>query len=445
MKRLTLCGLFLLALGVSGESIVSQFVRTGDSLSVAVQLAGKPTNLKYLLSDAPDGMSISSEGLINWAVGSEHDGNSYNVRVLAIDQDALLAVGRNFSVTVNHNPKWEAIGSQSVKEQNLLTFAPVAIDLDDTDLSLIASGLPAGASYDSNSGFTWTPGNGQIGVHDVGFTVTDPHGARDDLVIRITVKRNVAPTIQPLNLLLVSAGEYLEVQMIADDPDGNNTKLKYQLQNAPEEMTISAEGLIEWTVSTEEEGGTREVTVLVLDDLESSANVILSVTVNFAPPKLERIGPQNAQVGQALVIKPSATDPNNAELMFAAVDLPAGAVFDSRSGFSWTPTQEQLGVHQTLFAVTDPHGIRDEELVVVTVTEAVVEPALSLLSSRNVTGAFTHEEDAIIDEGNGTITVGVKEDIVFYQLRSSGKTKLKINRITVQGGKVAITYETVDE
>ena len=126
-------------------------------------------------------------------------------------------------------------------------------------------------------------------------------------------------------------------------------------------------------------------------------------------------------------------------------DLPAGAVFDSISGFSWTPTQEQLGVHQALFAVTDPHGIRDEELVVVTVTEAVMEPALRLLSSRNITGAFTHEEDAIIDEGNGIITVVVKEDMVYYRLRFSGETKLEITGIAVQDDKVAITYETVDE
>ena len=52
-------------------NIASQFVRTGDSLSVTVQLVAKPTNLKYALNDAPDGMSISSDGLISWAVGSE--------------------------------------------------------------------------------------------------------------------------------------------------------------------------------------------------------------------------------------------------------------------------------------------------------------------------------------------------------------------------------------
>ena len=69
-------------------------------------------------------MSISSDGLISWVVGSEHDGNSYNVRALAIDQDALLAVGRSFTVTVNDNPKWEVIGAQSVKEQNSAGICP---------------------------------------------------------------------------------------------------------------------------------------------------------------------------------------------------------------------------------------------------------------------------------------------------------------------------------
>ena len=64
---------------------------------------------------------------------------------------------------------------------------------------------------------------------------------------------------------------------------------------------------------------------------------------------------------------------------------------------------------------------------------------------KDVIEAHENEEDAIIDEGNGIITVGIKEDIVFYRLRSSGKTKLKINRITVQDGKVAITYEMLDE
>ena len=49
-------------------------------------------------------------------------------------------------------------------------------------------------------------------------------------------------------------------------------------------------------------------------------------------------------------------------------DLPTGAEFDASSGFSWMPTEEQLGVHEVLFEVKDPHGSEDDELVVITVT-----------------------------------------------------------------------------
>ena len=57
------------------------------------------------------------------------------------------------------------------------------------------------------------------------------------------------------------------------------------------------------------------MTVIVLDELESMSTGTLSVTVNL-PPVLTAIGPQTVQAGQALAIKPSATDPNDADLVY---------------------------------------------------------------------------------------------------------------------------------
>ena len=80
-----------------------------------------------------------------------------------IDQDGLAA-GRNFNVSVNSTPKWEEslVRSQS-RRQSLLTFKPVVTDPDDGVLVLTASGLPAGASYDAATGFSWTPASNQVG------------------------------------------------------------------------------------------------------------------------------------------------------------------------------------------------------------------------------------------------------------------------------------------
>ena len=70
-------------------------------------------------------------------------------------------------------------------------------------------------------------------------------GARETLTVRINVKANVAPTITALEPVVVSRGDKLSVQVVADDPDGDNAKLKYLLQNVPAGMTITTEGLIE--------------------------------------------------------------------------------------------------------------------------------------------------------------------------------------------------------
>ncbi|MCP4924498.1 MAG: hypothetical protein GY916_00970, partial [Gammaproteobacteria bacterium] len=166
-------------------------VSTGDVYEVQVVAddEGDLSKLRYGIQNGPETMSISKSGLIQWTVGSGLEGNSYNIRMIVIDQDGLAA-GRNFSVTVNHTPKWEDIGPQSGKEQNLLAFTPVATDLDDTDLVLTASGLPAGAIYDAASGFSWTPASNQVGAYDVRFTATDSHGVKSELLTKVTVNAN---------------------------------------------------------------------------------------------------------------------------------------------------------------------------------------------------------------------------------------------------------------
>jgi hypothetical protein len=262
------------------------------------------------------------------------------------------------------------------------------------------------------------------------------------VVITVTSKPNVAPTIEALEPVLVTRGDKLSVQVVADDSDGDNAKLKFQLQNAPAEMTVSAKGLIEWTTSPEAEGGIMEVTVLVLDELESRAIGLLTVTVNL-PPALAGIGPQTVEAGQALVVKPSATDSDDAELVYSVTDLPVGAAFDPETGFRWTPSEDQVGIHEIKFVVTDPHGSKSFEGVTITVTSGIKVPVLTLLSSGTVVGEYTTESGASIDEQNKIFTVKMTGSMRFYRLRSTGEAKLKITSIRLQDDAAVITYETV--
>jgi hypothetical protein len=260
----------------------------------------------------------------------------------------------------------------------------------------------------------------------------------------VTPKPNVVPTIEALEPVLVSRGDKLSVQVVADDSDGDNAKLKYQLQNAPGEMTISAKGLIEWTTSPEAEGGTMEVTVVVLDELESRAIGLLTVTVNL-PPALSGIGPQTVEAGQALVVKPSATDSDDTELVYSVNDLPVGAVFNPETGFRWTPSENQVGLHEVKFVVTDPHGAKSSEGVTITVTETVKEPSLTLLSSATVVGEYNKETEVALDENNKTFTVKMSGGMRFYKLRSTGEAKLKVTSIQLQGDNAVISYTNLEE
>ena len=367
-----------------------------------------PTDLKYMLKGAPDGMSISSEGLISWVVGSEHDGNSYYVKALAIDRDAFLAVGRSFTVTVNHNPKWEAIGSQSVKEQNLLTFAPAAIDLDDTDLTLVASGLPAGASYDSSSGFTWTPGNGQIGVHVVGFTVTDPHGSKNDLTVQVTVKANVAPTLAAISSVSILAGESAGAQADASDTDDDNSALAYSLNNAPEGMQVSDSGAITWVTQSGIHSGEYIADVVVTDSLGASASQQFKVVVDGAPV-VESIDAITLKIGDKVAFTVAASDPEGGKLTYKALNNPDGFKGSARNGFkgkfSWATKSAAAGDYKLDIEVADVAGLKSVVSVNVTL-KANLAPTVEPLDPVAVDAGGSVQVQVVaddVDDDNSTL------------------------------------------
>jgi hypothetical protein len=396
-----------------------------------------------VLRNQPEGMTISASGLIEWTLGSEAEVKTHRVNIVVVDQSLLAASGK-LVVRINEAPKWLELEEQTVKAGSEIIFKPTITDSDDTEWSFTTGNLPEGAAYNPEEGFLWTPGLALVGAHDVLFIATDPHGASGTLTVRINVKANVALTITALEPVVVSRGEQLSVQVIADDPGGDNAKLKYQLQNAPPEMTISAKGLIEWTTTPESEGGTVEVTVLVLNELESRANGVLIVTVNL-PPAMVGIGPQTVQAGHVLAVNPSATDPNDTELVYTATELPVGAVFGPETGFLWTPAEDQFGVHEVTFVVTDPHGAQSSEAVTIKVTEAPKEPALTLLSSATVFGEYTEESEVALNEDNKTFTVKMSGAMRFYKLRSIRETKLKVTSLRLQGDNAVIAYEITGE
>ena len=356
----------------------------GDVYEVQVVAGdeGDLSKLRYGIQNGPETMSISKNGLIKWTVGSSDDGKSYNVRVLVIDQDGLAA-GRNFNVSVNSTPKWEDLGSQSVKEQNLLTFKPVATDPDSGALVLTASGMPAGASYDAATGFSWTPASNQVGSYDVLFIATDSRGMKGELVTKITVNANVSPTIAAIAQVDLLAGGSVNLQLDANDVDDDNATLVYNLVNAPAGMEVSQTGLVTWLTQTGTHSGEYTADAVVTDSFGESASQQIKIVVNGAPV-VESIDAFVLKIGDKLEFAITASDPEGGELTYTALNNPDGFEGGAENGinnnFIWTTDNGVDGEYQIDIEVVDTAGLKSVVTVQVTLgvnelpTMAVLEP-----------------------------------------------------------------------
>ncbi|NPE27872.1 hypothetical protein HNV12_07845 [Methanococcoides sp. SA1] len=92
------------------------------------------------------------------------------------------------TVVIDTAPVLSSIGDRTVDEQNALSFVTSASDADGDSLTYSATGLPAGATYNTASGaFSWTPSEGQEGTYDVTFEVNDGYLA-DSKTICITAE-----------------------------------------------------------------------------------------------------------------------------------------------------------------------------------------------------------------------------------------------------------------
>lgn len=119
---------------------------------------------------------------------------------------ALVACGDN-NGNRNDAPNLIVPANQAVIEGMELTFNVTATDPDAGDvLTFQVNGAPAGTVLDSSTGaFAWTPTFDQIGVHVLGFSVTDGE-ATDTGLVEVTVQidpaRGAAPiaggTLDPL-------------------------------------------------------------------------------------------------------------------------------------------------------------------------------------------------------------------------------------------------------
>ena len=403
-------------------AIGNQSVNEGATLSFTATAtdADLPAqSLTYSLDAASLalGMTInSSTGAFSWTPTEAQGGLTPSVTITVTDNGTgTLTDSETFTITVNDinvAPVLAAIGNQAVNEGATLSFTASATDADlpiqTLTYSLDAASLALGMTINSSTGaFSWTTTEAQGGLTpSVTVTVTDNGTGTltDSETFTITVNDiNVAPVLSAIGNQTVNEGATLSFTATATDADLPGQTLTYSLDagSLALGMTIDANtGVFSWTPTEAQGGLTPSVTITVTDNgtgtLTDSETFTITVNDTNVAPLLAAIGNQVVNEGATLSFAASATDADlpTQSLTYSldAASLALGMSIDANTGvFSWTPAENQDGVHAVTVTVTDngTGTLSDSETFNITVGEVNVAPILGSIGNQTVNEGST--------------------------------------------------------
>ena len=386
----------------------------------------EPDTLTFSLgTGAPAGAIINSAtDVFSWTPTGQQVG-SHNITVTVTDgTDA--SDSEEVAVTVaeggtNEPPVLDDIVPQDVDELETLSFTANATDGDNDTLEFSLVDAPAGALINMTTGlFSWTPTEQQDGIHVITVQVDDGNRGIDSGNATMTVLEvNEAPVLDAIGSQDVTRPGTLEFTVSALDADVIDKEpdtLTFSLgTGAPAGAIInSATDVFSWT-PTGQQVGSHNITVTVTDGTDASDSEEVAVTVaeggTNEPPVLDDIVPQDVDELETLSFTANATDGDNDTLEFSLVDAPAGALINMTTGlFSWTPTEQQDGIHVITVQVDDGNRGIDSGNATMTVLEVNEAPVLDAIGSQDVTRPGTLEftvsalDADVIDKEPDTLT-----------------------------------------
>ncbi len=188
---------------------------------------------------------------------------------------------------INQAPVLNPIGSQSTAEGTLLEFTASATDPDDDGVTITATGLPSGATFDGTD-FSWTPDYNAAASSPYSVTFTASDGdLTDGEVVEITVTNtNNAPTISGTPATTVAEDAAYSFTPTANDVDGG--ALTFSIANKPSWASFSTTtGALTGTPVNADVGTYTGIVITVTDNESASASLpafaITVTNVNDAP------------------------------------------------------------------------------------------------------------------------------------------------------------------
>jgi hypothetical protein len=336
-------------------SLVNRSVR--ELNTVNFKLIGRDLDqpvqkLTYGLVSGPSGLEVSDAGQLTWTP-TEAQGPSTNTIAVRVTDNGTpsLSTTNLFTILVaeaNTAPTLVNAYNRFILESVGLNFTLIGRDADLPAQKLtytLVSG-PKGLTMSDAGVIAWSPTEEQgPSTNTVVVKVTDsaasPLSTTASFVV--TVREANAPPVFPLTNLTVVAQSKLSVALKATDVDIPVQILSYRLERGPEGLTVSTNGLLEWTPASALANTTNIVTVSVSDTV-TRAQTTFRVIVRpvGSGPGSETKAIQKTYL--ALVVQPDQT-------LSLKVVGPAGGRFRVESttllGVEWQ-TVDSIGEIQTL-------------------------------------------------------------------------------------------------
>jgi parallel beta-helix repeat protein len=182
----------------------------------------------------------------------------------------------NATVLIDTAPQFVSVSSQTVEEQQSLSFTVSATDADGDELTYTATSIPSGATFNGGS-LSWTPSEGDAGSYVASFKVTDGY-LTDNVSVSITVTpMNHIPEIslfEPADGSTFEEGSTIDVNVAATDADGDSLSYILEIDGVQVNTSTSHSWITDY-----ESAGTHTIKVTGsdgTDEVSSSATITIT-------------------------------------------------------------------------------------------------------------------------------------------------------------------------
>ncbi|MGY6588830.1 MAG: putative Ig domain-containing protein [Wenzhouxiangella sp.] len=345
--------------------------------------------LSFSLSSAPAGMSVNAAtGLVSWpqARAGQHS------VVLQVDDGEGGQATQSFTLFVGEpatTPPGPAFSSTPVTVAAVGTQYRYRYSLNvpgGPPPSVSLAEAPAGMTIDiATRTVTWVPTDDDLGSQVVELLAVDAAGqeARQRFAISVLESLpNQPPYFTSSPMLAAVVGQPWTYAAEAIDPEFQ--ALQFSLDQAPSGMSVTANGLVEWTPPS---GTTGSVPVaLVVSDPEGATAIQqfdIQVRAANGSPSLNNSPPATVVIGQTYSHLFLASDPDDDPLRYSLRQGPPGMTLDAEAGWlSWPTTGFAPGSYDFEVAVEDDWGGADVQSFTVEVIEDTEPPTVAVIIER---------------------------------------------------------------